>query len=93
MCMSERYIITLQVGDKRISRKLKTRSGNTEDLQKEIALLVEEEAFKKLAEGLAKKIEEQWYCDGCGKQYLRSEFITITTGNLCGVVLCPACQK
>lgn len=47
-----RYIISLQVGDMAISRKLKTVLGDTEGLQQELALLLQEDGFKRLAEGL-----------------------------------------
>ena len=48
-----RYIISLKVGDMTISRKLKTVLGDTQSLQQELALILQEDGFKSLAEGLA----------------------------------------
>jgi BRCT domain type II-containing protein len=50
-----RYIISLKVGDMTISRKLKTVLGDTQSLQQELALILQEDGFKSLAEGLAAK--------------------------------------
>lgn len=64
-----RYIISLNVGDMTISRKLKTVLGDTEGLQHEIALILQEDGFKSLAEGLAAKYggteaaKEKWNAD------------------------------
>ena len=50
-----RYIIQLKVGDMTISRKLKTVLGDTEGLQHEIAIILQEDGFKSLADALTNK--------------------------------------
>jgi len=50
-----RYIIQLRVGDMTISRKLKIVLGDTEGLQHEIALILQEDGFKSLADALTNK--------------------------------------
>jgi len=68
-----RYIISLQVGAMTISRKLKTVLGDTEGLQQELALLLQEDGFKRLAEGLAAKYggteaaQQKWQDDQLGE--------------------------
>lgn len=100
-----RYIIQLKVGDMTISRKLKTVLGDTEGLQHEVARLLEEDAFKSLAEALTDKYgglaaaQEKWirdqegWCDGCGNHFKKTEFTVISNSNLAGIVLCPKCSK
>lgn len=99
-----RYIIQLKVGDMTVSRKLKTVLGDTEGLQHEIALILQEDGFKSLADTLANKYggleaaqqkyhnDQLWYCDACGNQYPKTDFITVKTDNLAGIVLCPDCK-
>lgn len=98
-----RYIIELRVGDMTISRKLKTVLGDTEGLQHEIALILQEDGFKSLGDALEKKYggitaaqqkwhdDQLWYCDGCGDKYPKTDFTIVQTSNLAGVVLCQKC--
>jgi len=68
-----RYIISLKVGDMTISRKLKTVLGDTQSLQQELALILQEDGFKSLAEGLAAKYggteaaQQKWHNDQLGE--------------------------
>jgi hypothetical protein len=77
-----------------ISRKLKTVLGDSEGLQQEVALLLQEDAFKSLAEGLDTKhggkeeILQKWneshfrLCKSCGKTSPIQTFIFGPAGNL-----------
>jgi len=99
-----RYIIQLRVGDMTISRKLKIVLGDTEGLQHEIALILQEDGFKSLADALTNKHGgltaaqqkyhdgQLWCCDGCGNEYPKTDFITIKTSWVAGIVLCPDCK-
>jgi hypothetical protein len=68
-----RYIIQLKVGDMTISRKLKTVLGDTEGLQHEIALILQENGFKSLADALTNKhggleaAQQKWHNDQLGE--------------------------
>lgn len=56
-----------------ISRKLKTVLGDTEGLQHEIAIILQEDGFKSLAEGLVAKYggteaaQQKWHNDQLGE--------------------------
>ena len=99
-----RYIIQLKAGDMTISRKLKTVLGDTEGLQHEIAIILQEDGFKSLADALTNKhggleaAQQKWHddrhipCVECGAKHPKVDAKMTIIDYKTSIFVCPDCE-